>query len=190
MKSMLISLILCSIFEYALAQFSLSKISNPDTVFSSTWKTDLIKTKEWNLVNEFTEISGTLYSTTNEGIKGYEFKFFDSTISVKLKHVDSTNNYSIIYSIGNNSFLLKLPLYMTENKITHVLFSFKLCFFDSSLLLIEELLQPIFLDENSKKYLFRNNIMKLNRRAFPYWALYPEKDWETKRKFLLFKRDA
>ncbi len=188
MKSILFSFILCSLCKQSPAQFSLSKISNPDTVFSTTWKTDLINGGEWKQITDFTVISGRLYSTPNENIKGYEFKYFDSSVTIKPNPIDTIKNYSIDYLNEHHSFQLKLPLYISENKITYLLFKFKICFLDSSYLLVERDLKPIYPDLKSKNVLSRKKVMELNSRAFPSWALYSKKDMEALQKFTLFKR--
>ncbi len=188
MKNLLISIILCNITKLSIAQFALTKITNPDTVFSSTWKTDLINTRDWKLANEFTEISGRLYSTPNENLRGYLFKFFDSNVTIKPNPIDTIKNYSIKYITERNSFQLKLPLYVSEDKITYLIFSYKLCFLDSSYLLVERELQPIYLDLTVKNALSSKKVVELNRRAFPSWELYQKKDPKVYRKFTLFRR--
>jgi hypothetical protein len=188
MKNLFVALILCIITELSFAQFSLSKILVPDTVFSSNWKTDLINYSEWKLIKNFTVNSGTVYTTPNENIIKYDFKFFDSSVSIRPSPIDSNRYYFVKYLNKLSLFQLKLPLYTSESDITYLLFNFKICFLDSTYLLVERELEPIYLDLETKKLLFRKNVMQLNRRSFPLWALYPEKDFKILRKYILFKR--
>ncbi len=188
MKSLLILLFFCCIIKSSIAQFPTSKILNPDTIFSSTLKTDLIKSGRWELITEFTLVSGTIYQAPEENISFKNFQFFDSAVSGKYIFYDSLSYFPLKYMDSQNSFRIKVPFFITDNNFTYLFFDYKICYFDSTYLLVERNLNPTYFDTRTRNILSDEKVRQFNRWGFPIFTLYSEKSRKSLRKFILFEK--